>query len=52
MLTGKKIIIQGGTDAANMKCTRRTGRETYSDFSFCHSFFAFILNLELFRVQK
>ena len=37
VLTGEKIIVKGGTHAADMQCAGGAGRKTHSYFSFCHA---------------
>ena len=42
VLTGEQVVVQRRTDAAHVQRARRTGRESYSDFSFHVSSFPFI----------
>ena len=44
MLAGKEIIIQRSTHTTDVQGTRRTGCETYSDPSFCHSYLSLFLS--------
>ena len=42
VLAGEQVVVQRRTDAAHVQRARRTGRESYSDFSFHVSSFPFI----------